>query len=95
MTRYWLDKALWTYARDPAFKSSLDTDAIKALAPYELSPDEHAALASGDIRKIFQLGAHPFLCYSYAIARNGGWSFGLMEDYVRTLKGLTPGDIET
>lgn len=95
MTRYCLDKVLWTYARSAEFKASFDTDPASTLAGYELSPAEISALAAGSIRDIFTLGAHPFLCYSFAIARNGGWSFELMDDYVAQLQGLMPGNIET
>lgn len=95
MTRYAVDKALWTYGRDPGFKERLDTDPATALAGYELSDPERTALATRDIRAIFALGAHPFLVYGWAIAANGGWSFEFMKDYVDRLAGLPLGDIET
>lgn len=95
MTRYALDKVLWTYARERDFKVAFDADPAAAIAGRELSADERAALAARDMRKIFQLGAHPFLLYSFAIASNGGWSFDMMKDYVGRLEGLSLGDIET
>lgn len=95
MSRYALDKVLWTYARQPDFKAAFDADPASAISGKELDPAETAALIARDYRAIFQLGAHPFLLYSFAIAANGGWSFDMMKDYVGRLEGLTPGDIET
>lgn len=95
MTRYALDKVLWEYGRDPAFKAEFDLDPGPALSVRELDASEHSALGAKDIRAIFTLGAHPFLVYSFAIALNGGWSMQFMLDYVEKLKGLELGDIET
>lgn len=95
MTRYALDKVLWNYARDPEFKARFDADPASAIDGLELSGTERAALASRDVRSIFQLGAHPFLLYSFAIASDGGWSMDMMKDYVARLQGLKLGDIET
>lgn len=95
MSRYALDKVLWEYAREPAFKAAFDADAAAAIADRDLSGAERAALAAHDQRAIFMLGAHPFLLYSFAIALNGGWSFEMMHEYVARLEGLELGDIET
>lgn len=95
MTRYALDKVLWTYGRDPTYRGAFDADPATTIAASELDDAERAALAARDLRAIFSLGAHPFLVYSFAIQLNGGWSFQFMLDYVETLKGLELGDIET
>lgn len=95
MSRYMLDKALWRYARENDFRSRWQSDPASVLGDFDLTQEERSALESGGLRNIFQLGAHPFLIYSFAIARNGGWSFELMERYVAELDGLTLGDIET
>lgn len=95
MTRYALDKVLWTYAREPRFKAAFDADPAAAIEGGELSGAERAALAGRDARAMFELGAHPFLLYSFAIAANGGWSFEMMKDYVAALEGLELRDIET
>lgn len=95
MTRYALDKVLWNYAREPRFKAAFDVDPVTAIAGRELAEAERVALAARDLRAIFQLGAHPFLLYSFAIASNGGWSIEMMKDYVAKLEGLELGDIET
>lgn len=95
MSRYALDKVLWTYARQENFRRAFDSDACAALADWELTEPERGALVSRNARAIFELGAHPFLLYSFSIAANGGWSFDMMKSYVAALDGLKPGDIET
>jgi hypothetical protein len=95
MTRYALDKVLWEYARDDGFRNAFDADAEAAIAARELDDAERAALASKDIRAIFECRAHPFLIYGFAIALNRGWSFDMMRDYVARLEGLELGDVET
>jgi protocatechuate 4,5-dioxygenase alpha chain len=95
MSRYALDKVLWTYAREPDFRARFDADAGAAVAGRGLSGPERAALERRDFRAILELGAHPFLLYSFAIAANGGWSFDMMKDYVARLDGVVLGDIET
>lgn len=95
MSRYGLDKVLWTYAREAAFKAAFDADPRSAVGGFELTEAERGALVDRDARAIFGLGAHPFLLYSFAIASNGGWSFDMMKDYVAKLEGMRLGDIET
>lgn len=95
MTRYAMDKILWTYGRDADYRTAFNETPAAVIAPEELDEAERAALATKDIRAIFSLGAHPFLVYSFAIQMNGGWSYPFMLDYVEKLKGLELGNIET
>ncbi len=95
MTRYAVDKVLWKVAKDPDFGAAFFEDSAASIQGYELDTAEYDALIGQNIRAMFQLGAHPFLLYSFAIARNGGWSAEFMREYVDDLKGLTLGDIET
>ncbi|HWU61276.1 MAG TPA: hypothetical protein VN112_04565 [Ensifer sp.] len=95
MTRYAVDKILWTYGRDPEYRARFNDDPAQTIAGEELNESERSALAAKDIRAIFTAGAHPFLIYSFAIQMNGGWSYQFMLDYVDRLKGLELGNIET
>lgn len=95
MTRYAVDKILWQVAQDDAYKAAFFEDAHAATAGRELSDEERTAVLSKDLRALFALGAHPFLLYAFAIAKNRGWSPQFMQDYVAELKGLGLGDIET
>ena len=95
MTRYAVDKILWTYGRDAEYRARFNENPAAAIAGDELNESERSALVAKDFRAIFSLGAHPFLIYSFAIQLNGGWSFPFMLDYGERLKGLELGDIET
>ena len=57
-TSYALNKVLTAVARQHAMKDRLsDAD----LAGHTISPDERAALVSGDITRLYELGANPYL----------------------------------
>lgn len=95
MSRYAMNKVLWTYGRDPEYHSSFDRDPTTTLASEDIDAAERGALIGRDIRALFSLGAHPFLVYSFAIQVNGGWSYPFMLDYVERLRGLELCNIET
>jgi hypothetical protein len=57
-TSYPLNKILTAIARQHLMKEAL-TD--EDLAGHELSPDERAALKTGDIGRLYELGANPYL----------------------------------
>ena len=57
-TSYPLNKLLTVVARQHVIKERL-TEA--ELAGYDLSPDERAALTTGDIKRLYDLGANPYL----------------------------------
>jgi protocatechuate 4,5-dioxygenase alpha chain len=95
MSKYAVDKVLWEIGQRNEAVVAFDADAEAFLAGRELEDDERRALAARDLRAIFQLGCHPFLLYFFAIRIAGGWTFGLMIDYVKALEGLELLDIET
>ena len=55
--------------RDPAFREALKADPKAALARYDLTAAERAALEAGDVGKLYKLGANSF-CMGY-LARFG------------------------
>jgi hypothetical protein len=57
-TSYALNKVLTTVARDHKMKDRLTDD---DLAGHRISADERAALTAGDITKLYELGANPYL----------------------------------
>lgn len=57
-TSYALNKVLTAVARAHTMKPALD-DAD--LAGVDLTPDERAALTTGDITRLYALGANPYL----------------------------------
>ena len=57
-TSYALNKALTAIARQHAIKAQL---ADEDIAGHELTADERAALKAGDIHRLYDLGANPYL----------------------------------
>jgi hypothetical protein len=57
-TSYALNKVLTAVARQHAMKEGLTDD---DLAGHTVSADERAALTAGDIAKLYELGANPYL----------------------------------
>jgi hypothetical protein len=57
-TSYALNKVLTAVARQHAMKDRLSED---DLAGHTVTADERAALTSGDITKLYELGANPYL----------------------------------
>lgn len=61
MSSYHLSRFLFDLKMDEAvFRRALD-DLDEAMKPYDLSPEEKAALRSGDPRQLSRLGAHGML----------------------------------
>jgi hypothetical protein len=57
-TSYALNKVLTAVARGHAMKDRLSDD---DLAGHTVSADERAALTAGDIARLYELGANPYL----------------------------------
>ena len=57
-TSYTLNKVLTAVARDHKMKDALTEE---DLAGHVVAPEERAALTSGDIEKLYELGANPYL----------------------------------
>jgi hypothetical protein len=57
-TSYALNKALTAVARGHAMEDRLGE---AELAGHALTPDERAALLAGDITRLYELGANPYL----------------------------------
>lgn len=59
MSEYQLNKLLFQTGRQHKIVESIADD--KELAPYELTPEEREALKAGDIKRLYELGANPYL----------------------------------
>ncbi len=95
MSRYTTSRVLWEVAADADLAKRFQVDPEDILADRELSDDERAALSTVDVRRLFQLGVHPFLLYNFAMRLNGGFSLEFMASYVGKLEGLQVGNLET
>ena len=58
MSDYQLNRVLYEKAREHKMVQSIGPD---ELADYELTAEERAALAEGDLEALFRLGANPYL----------------------------------
>jgi hypothetical protein len=73
MSLYQLQKVLYDLNRDPGVQRSYRADPEALLAQYELSSDERAALASGDVGLIYVLGANGQLLMHFAAFLGLSW----------------------
>src|SRR3712207_2496684 len=85
MSVYQIDKVCWRAQHDLAFREQLAQDPARALADLPLAPEEREALLAGDVARLYQLGAHPYLLGHLP-------RFGLLgltrESYSRQMKAL-------
>ncbi|HZH82164.1 MAG TPA: hypothetical protein VFD87_03405 [Phototrophicaceae bacterium] len=58
---YQINKLLYLTDNDPAFRKRMKEEPEKVLSEFKLTAEEHAALASGAVGKLYQMGVHTFL----------------------------------
>ncbi|HEX6209210.1 MAG TPA: hypothetical protein VF136_00440 [Methylomirabilota bacterium] len=58
MSEYHLNRVLYERAREHKMPDSIGPDEV---ADYDLTAEERAALAAGDLDALFRLGANPYL----------------------------------
>jgi aromatic-ring opening dioxygenase LigAB LigA subunit len=61
MSVYQINKILYTTDNDAAFRQRLKKEPEAVLKDFRLTEDELAALTSGAVGKLFQMGVHTFL----------------------------------
>lgn len=61
MSAYAVNKVCHRLAHDDAFRAALDTDPAAALAGFDLTEEERRLLLAGEVGRLFELGAHPYL----------------------------------
>jgi hypothetical protein len=73
MSLYQLQKFLYDLNRDPGVQASFRAQPAQLLGRYELTGEEHAALAAGDIGLIYVLGANGQLLMHFAAFLGLSW----------------------
>ena len=73
MSLYQLQKFLYEINRDPGVQQDCRADLPKLLERYELTSEEHSALAAGDIGLLYVLGANGQLLMHYAAFLGMSW----------------------
>jgi hypothetical protein len=81
MSLYQLQKFLYDINREPRVQQEYRTDLHRLLDGYELTAEERAALASGDIGLIYVLGANGQLLMHYAAFLGMPWA-----DYIQAMR---------
>lgn len=61
MSAYMINKVCHRIGHDDAFRAALDADPVAALARFELTAEERGLLIAGEVGRLFELGAHPYL----------------------------------
>lgn len=90
MSRYGVNKALWTVARDDAQAAIYMETPEAFLADFSLTDEEHRQLLERDFAVLFADGAHPFLLFTFRIKISGGFSFPMMTEHVKALSAIDP-----
>lgn len=90
MSRYAVNKVLWTVARDDAQAAIYMETPEPFLAGFSLTDAERRQLLERDYAGMFADGAHPFLLFTFRIKLSGGFSFPMMIEHVRALSAIEP-----
>lgn len=61
MSAYQVNKLCHRLYHDAGFRDAITADPAKAIADWPLTAEERAALLSGDVKRLYESGAHPFL----------------------------------
>ena len=61
MSAYQVNKVAYRAQHDTAFREQLRQDPARALADLPLTAEEREALLAGNVARLYQLGAHPYL----------------------------------
>jgi hypothetical protein len=74
MSLYYLQKALYQLNRDPELRGRFEADAAAALAAYDLTAEERAAINKPDIGLLYVLGVNGQILMHYAAYRGFEWN---------------------
>ena len=61
MSAYMINKVCHLVGHDDAFRRAFDADPLTALRAFDLAEEERRLLLAGEVGRLFELGAHPYL----------------------------------
>jgi hypothetical protein len=61
MSVYQVNKLLYMTDNDPAFRKRMKEEPEAALKDFRITQEEHDALTSGSVGRLYQMGVHTFL----------------------------------
>ena len=85
MSLYYINKVFYKLDTDEAFLAKFRSDVDEALKEFSLTAEEAAAVKSGDITALYQMGAHGFLLNSLSRHKLCGVT---QENYLARIKKL-------
>lgn len=71
--------------RDRAFRAAMKSDPVKAIAGYDLTPDERAALLAGDVVTLHNMGVNDFMMGCLARFESCGLSVPIFNERIRSV----------
>ena len=71
--------------RDHAFRAAMKDDPERAIADYDLTPDERRALLSGDVATLHAMGVNDFMMGYLARFGSCGLSIALFNERIRSV----------
>lgn len=83
MSLYQLQKLIFDVNRNPERREAYRADKAGFMTRYELTPEEQAAIADLDVRKLYSYGVHPLLLRPFTLLHRVS-----NEDYAKALAGL-------
>jgi len=81
MSLYYVQKFLFEINRDPALQERYRDDRDAAIAPFDLTDEEAAALTEPDIGKLFHLGVNGQILMHFAAFHQIEWA-----DYLQLMR---------
>jgi predicted LPLAT superfamily acyltransferase len=61
MSAYMVNKVCHKVGHDDAFRVALDKDPEATLAAFDLTDEERGLLLAGEVGRLYEMGAHPYL----------------------------------
>ncbi|GGP76163.1 hypothetical protein [Saccharothrix coeruleofusca] len=86
MSVYEINRICYLVAHDDEFRGRLRTDPRRQLDEFALTEPERAALLAGDVRALYDRGAHPVLLVRLGTHRVLGLTPELYAERIRTAR---------
>jgi hypothetical protein len=77
--------------RDHAFRAAMKADPAAAIANYDLTPQERAALVAGDVATLYRLGVNAFLMGYLPRFEVCGLTLPIYNERIRSCAGAADG----
>ena len=81
MSLYYVQKLLYQLNRDPNVRRRFENDRAALLAEYELTEEERAAIADGDVGLLYVMGVNGQILMHYSALLGQQW-----DEYIAAMK---------